>query len=304
MNNNNNENNTLEISSDNKNKQTLIVSTIILTFLFMIISIYNLFNKKINIEVNGNISEVSTFTNTIAKAIKEKNINLDKDDFINIKHKDNLTENADLNTKLKDDMYIEVIRVSKQVLSEYKDIEFETKVEEDTDLLKGETRVVQEGQNGTNKLEYNVVYHNGDLVNRSFSKEVVVKAPVDKIVKTGVKVEKERVIASNTVVKEESSSNVKTSSTNINGKHIKSVATAYSGGGKTATGTVPKWGTIAVDPRVIPYGTKVYIPQFNKTFIAEDCGGAIKGNKIDIYMNSKQECINWGRRSIDIYILG
>ena len=74
MNNNNNENNTLEISSDNKNKQTLIVSTIILTFLFMIISIYNLFNKKINIEVNGNISEVSTFTNTIAKAIKEKNI--------------------------------------------------------------------------------------------------------------------------------------------------------------------------------------------------------------------------------------
>ena len=303
MNNNNNENNTLEISSDNKNKQTLIVSTIILTFLFMIISIYNLFNKKINIEVNGNISEVSTFTNTIAKAIKEKNINLDKDDFINIKHKDNLTENADLNTKLKDDMYIEVIRVSKQVLSEYKDIEFETKVEEDTDLLKGETRVVQEGQNGTNKLEYNVVYHNGDLVNRSFSKEVVVKAPVDKIVKNGVKIEKEIVIASNTVVKKESSSNAKTSSTNINGKHIKSVATAYSGGGKTATGTVPKWGTIAVDPKVIPYGTKVYIPQFNKTFIAEDCGGAIKGNKIDIYMNSKQECINWGRRTIDIYIV-
>ena len=303
MNNNNNENNTLEISSDNKNKQTLIVSTIILTFLFMIISIYNLFNKKINIEVNGNISEVSTFTNTIAKAIKEKNINLDKDDFINIKHKDNLTENADLNTKLKDDMYIEVIRVSKQVLSEYKDIEFETKVEEDEDLLKGETRVVQEGQNGTNKLEYNVVYHNGDLVNRSFSKEVVVKAPVDKIVKNGVKTEKERVIASNTVVKKESSSNVKTSSTNINGKHIKSVATAYSGGGKTATGTVPKWGTIAVDPKVIPYRTKVYIPQFNKTFIAEDCGGAIKGNKIDIYMNSKQECINWGRRTIDIYIV-
>ena len=269
----------------------------------MIIALYNLFNKKINIEVNGNISEVSTFTNTIAKAIKEKNINLDKDDFINIKHKDNLTENADLNTKLKDDMYIEVIRVSKQVLSEYKDIEFETKVEEDEDLLKGETRVVQEGQNGTNKLEYNVVYHNGDLVNRSFSKEVVVKAPVDKIVKNGVKVEKERVIASNTVVKKESSSNVKTSSTNINGKHIKSVATAYSGGGKTATGTVPKWGTIAVDPKVIPYGTKVYIPQFNKTFIAEDCGGAIKGNKIDIYMNSKQECINWGRRTIDIYIV-
>ena len=57
---------------------------------------------------------------------------------------------------------------------------------------------------------------------------------------------------------------------------MKVVATAYAGDTITATGTKPKWGTIAVDPRVIPYGTKVYIPQFNMTFVAEDCGGAIK----------------------------
>ena len=83
---------------------------------------------------------------------------------------------------------------------------------------------------------------------------------------------------------------------------MKVVATAYAGDTITATGTKPKWGTIAVDPRVIPYGTKVYIPQFNMTFVAEDCGGAIKGNKIDIFMNSKSECRTWGRRTIDIYI--
>jgi len=82
------------------------------------------------------------------------------------------------------------------------------------------------------------------------------------------------------------------------------VATAYSGHGITSTGTTPKWGTIAVDPKVIPYGTKVYIPKFNKTFIAEDCGGAIKGNKIDIYMNDKASAIDWGRKTIDIYIVG
>ena len=80
--------------------------------------------------------------------------------------------------------------------------------------------------------------------------------------------------------------------------------TAYTGHSTTSTGTTPKWGTIAVDPSVIPYGTKVYIPQFGKTFIAEDCGSAIKGNKIDIYMNDEGAVKNWGRKTIDIYIVG
>ena len=62
-------------------------------------------------------------------------------------------------------------------------------------------------------------------------------------------------------------------------------------------------GTIAVDPKVIPYGTKVYIPYFNKTFIANDCGGAIKGTKIDIFMNSRKECYKFGRRNIEIIVL-
>ena len=80
-------------------------------------------------------------------------------------------------------------------------------------------------------------------------------------------------------------------------------ATAYSGDSITSTGTTPKFGTIAVDPSVIPYGTKVYIPRFGQTFIAEDCGGGIKGNRIDIFMNSESECNSWGVRSITIEIL-
>ena len=80
-------------------------------------------------------------------------------------------------------------------------------------------------------------------------------------------------------------------------------ATAYSGDSLTSTMIKPKWGIIAVDPKVIPYGSIVYIPYFDKYFIAEDCGGGIKGNKIDIYMNTKEECINWGVRNITLYIL-
>ncbi|MGL5506374.1 MAG: SH3 domain-containing protein [Paraclostridium sp.] len=88
------------------------------------------------------------------------------------------------------------------------------------------------------------------------------------------------------------------------GRIMNVVATAYTGHSITATGTTPKWGTIAVDPKVIPYGTKVYIPQFDKVFIAEDCGGAIKGNKIDIYMDDEGSVYNWGRKTIEIQILG
>lgn len=81
-------------------------------------------------------------------------------------------------------------------------------------------------------------------------------------------------------------------------------ATAYYGDTITSTGVKPVVGrTIAVDPKVIPYGTKVYIPQLNKVFIAEDCGSAIKGNRIDIFMNSYDECMNWGYKDITIIIL-
>ncbi|CEH34811.1 SH3 domain-containing protein [Romboutsia lituseburensis] len=95
-----------------------------------------------------------------------------------------------------------------------------------------------------------------------------------------------------------------TSSNNNTGRSMTVNASAYSGHTITATGTTPKWGTIAVDPSVIPYGTRVYIPKFNMVFIAEDCGGAIKGNKIDIFMNSESDCNSFGRQNIEIQILG
>ena len=80
-------------------------------------------------------------------------------------------------------------------------------------------------------------------------------------------------------------------------------AYAYTGGGYTATGTKAKYGTLAVDPKVIPYGTKVYIKELDKVFTAEDCGGGIKGNKVDIYMNSQSACRNWGVKTITLQIL-
>ena len=80
-------------------------------------------------------------------------------------------------------------------------------------------------------------------------------------------------------------------------------ATAYTWtGNRTATGTWPKVGTIAVDPRFISLGTKVYIEGYGFA-VAEDTGGAVKNNIVDLYMDSEAECVNWGRRNVTLYVL-
>jgi 3D (Asp-Asp-Asp) domain-containing protein len=89
---------------------------------------------------------------------------------------------------------------------------------------------------------------------------------------------------------------------------LRMLATAYTlecgnGDGYTATMTRPRIGVIAVDPRVIPYGFLVYIEGYGY-FRAEDTGGAIKGHRVDIFMVSRSEALNFGRRWVDVKLIG
>lgn len=80
-------------------------------------------------------------------------------------------------------------------------------------------------------------------------------------------------------------------------------ATAYCyTGNRTATGTWPSRGTIAVDPEVIPLGSKLHVEGYGEG-IAEDTGGAIRGNIIDLYMLDRNEAITWGRRRVEVRII-
>ena len=132
----------------------------------------------------------------------------------------------------------------------------------------------------------------------SIGEEKIIKEPKNKIIKKGTKVKKQKSQKETKTVSKKSSN----AKSNL-GKKITVSATAYSGDSITSTGTTPKFGTIAVDPSVIPYGTRVYIPALGGVYVAEDCGGAIKGNKIDIFMASESACNSWGVRSIEIQIL-
>ena len=225
--------------------------------------------------MNGEEIVRSSFKSTIKEFLDEQGIKYDSNDKI--------TPNLD--TKLKDNIQVKIVKVDIKEQKEYKKIPFEITINEDNKLFKGETVIVQDGNDGEKETVYKLIYEDNKLVKKKLVSEKITKNPTDKIVKRGTK--------ENAVVASKS----KTS------RSMSVVATAYSSGTITSTGTKPKWGTIAVDPTVIPYGTKVYIPKFNMTFTAEDCGGAIKGNKIDIFMGNEQEAYNWGRSTIDIHIL-
>jgi 3D (Asp-Asp-Asp) domain-containing protein len=73
--------------------------------------------------------------------------------------------------------------------------------------------------------------------------------------------------------------------------------------GITASGTIATEGrTIAVDTNLIQYGTKIEIEGVDGIFIAEDCGGAVKGNRLDMFFNSHEKAVEWGRQIRNVYI--
>ena len=77
----------------------------------------------------------------------------------------------------------------------------------------------------------------------------------------------------------------------------------------TATGTRVHRGTVAVDPRYIPYGTRMFIMASDGSYVygpaeAEDCGGDIKGDRVDLYLPTVEACMAFGRRRCTVYFLG
>ncbi|MGL5348111.1 MAG: 3D domain-containing protein [Peptostreptococcaceae bacterium] len=164
------------------------------------------------------------------------------------------------------------------ILSGYKELNKEV-----TLMLKGEERTVSIFKPNVkeNKEEQKIKYNNSDIVKKGT--EVETQMSLSRGISSRVQVDQ---------------------LSNNSNKTMSVVATAYTGDSITSTGTTPKWGTIAVDPNVIPYGTEVYIPQFDMIFIAEDTGSSIKENKIDIYMQDEVKVKKWGRKTIEIYIIG
>lgn len=200
-------------------------------------------------------------------------------------------------------MEISVVRCETKVVEETEIIPYEKTTEKSGDLYKGATSVKQKGVNGEKKHVYSVNYEDGVEVARTLTETVVTKEAQNEITLVGTK---KRAVSSASYGKKLSKEEL------AGAKCITVKATAYSsscdGGAVTCLGKIPSYGTVAVDPRVIPLGTKMYIvsPDGNYVYgycVAGDTGGAIKGNKVDLFMNSSSACKAFGRRTMLVYIL-
>lgn len=187
-------------------------------------------------------------------------------------------------------------------------------------MEQGTEKVVQEGSDGIRSSIYEVVWSNGQEIARQFVEELDSTA-VDKIIEYGTAAPVKPVPAAFP----SNDSPIASVSTNADGSGVLTLAsgeklsfssvknmtaTAYTAGHDgadyyTATGTTVRVGTVAVDKKVIPLGTRMYIVTNDGivygTAVAEDTG--VRGSKVDLYFNTYQECINFGRRSCLVYIL-
>ncbi|MGM0855391.1 MAG: ubiquitin-like domain-containing protein [Bacillota bacterium] len=245
----------------------------------------------------GKEQKVWSTSTTVADFLKQQGITL--------KDADRVEPSLDKVVKAND--VVNVVRVEKvtDVVEETKDFTVISK--KDSDLSKGKEKVVQEGKNGLVEKKFEVVKENGKEVSRKLVSEKVVKESQDKIINVGTKV----LVAQVSRGSSSSNSSATASAAPSGGREFYVSSTAYTAScngcsGYTATGinlkSNPNVKVIAVDPSVIPLGTKVYVEGYGYA-VAADTGGAIKGNKIDVFFPSKSDAYRWGRKTIKVKIL-
>lgn len=249
-----------------------------------------------------------------------------------------------VDTKVDKDMTISVteVEIKENVVEEH--IDFETETVKNSKLEKGKTLVEQEGIKGIRENKVNEIYENGKLSEKKVIETKLVREPVKEVIQEGtMEIPVETPSRGDSAPQGEQSTNkpeqVKpiekpaeqpaepVSSTVAGGKvpagarSIVMNASAYdlsfaSCGknpgdpyyGITASGTKARPGVVAVDPNVIPLGTKLYIESMDGTgsygfASAEDKGGAIKGNRIDLFYANRSDALKFGRRQVKVYVL-
>ena len=199
------------------------------------------------------------------------------------------------------------------------DVSYQTIRVANPNLTEGTEQVVQEGKGGVRTSVYEVIWSNGQELSRQFVEELD-STVVDEIVEYGTAPEVSAATTANinaaisSVSKNADGSGTLTlaDGTTLAFSGVKSMtATAYTAGHggadyTTATGTFVRVGTVAVDKSVIPLGTRMYIVSNDGSVVyglavAEDTG--VRGNIVDLYYDTYQECINFGRRGCTVYIL-
>ena len=192
------------------------------------------------------------------------------------------------------------------------EIPFETVYCDDPTLALGEEKILVAGVPGQAIRTSTVTYVNGEEESRTVLEETVTSKPVDQVIAVGTgeqvgQVNNQPIIGDGFIV-------LPTGEVLTYTHTDQFVATAYTHFDDgcdeyTANGAKVKWGVVAVDPSVIPYGTRMFIVANDGSYVyglstAEDCGGAIQNKRLDLYMPTLEQAFAFGVRNCTVYFLG
>jgi uncharacterized protein YabE (DUF348 family) len=246
----------------------------------------------VNLNQGGNEQQVWSTSTTVADFLKQQEIKLDDLDRVEPTLTSLVTPNS----------VVSVVKVEKVTDVVEEPVGYATVTKNDPSLEKGNEKIVSEGVEGRVAKHYEVMIENGKEVSRKLIKTENIKEGKDRVVAVGSKVVKPVAKTAAVQVSRDDGKVAKEF-------YVRSTAyTAFCNGcsGKTKTGinlrANPNAKVIAVDPNVIPLGSKVYVEGYGYA-IAGDTGGAIKGNKIDVFFADKSQAYKWGRRTVKIKVL-
>lgn len=259
---------------------------------------------KVTVTVDGTSEEYEVSAHTVRAALEKCGVQVSDDDRLNV----------DPRAELTDGMNIIVTRVTTEEKVETEEIEYSTEYEYSDEMYENETEVKTAGVKGEKKVTYKLIYIAGELAEKEVVSEEIISEPVAEVVVRGTK--------ENTVSKPSYSySGGEAAGTFVdwNGNTVSysnvmvGECTAYYPwyeNAITATGATAGRGCIAVDPNIIPYGTRMYVTSADGSVVygygvACDTGGAAMAGDIiaDLCYDTLEECSIIGRRDMVIYIL-
>ncbi len=267
---------------------------------------------------NGYKMTVVTTKTNVEEILEDNNIVIEDDERVTPSLDDEITESNKITITNKSEQEVQIAKISEsgvqtsldEILKSYSPIIEKIVVEQETipyetitkDASQGSTdtknKVIQQGEDGIKEITYKVKYQNEEEIEKIKLSETVVKEPVNKIVQV------QRNITSR------SGSTVASTNTQVKGTGETKIfkVTAYcscakccgKATGRTAAGTQATAGHTVAASGQFAFGTKLIIN--GQQYTVEDRGGAIQGNRIDIYMNSHAEAVAWGVKYLPVQV--
>lgn len=296
-------------------KKIIFISIIFFVILGISVLAGNVKLNNVNIKLS-NKQEITVLTSKtkVLDILEENHIILEKNETVTPGLDEEITNTKTITITLKGNEPVKVAEIieteinKEQILEDYTNIteKIETVIEEipfetiTKDVSNGSTTtrnaIIQQGKNGQKKVTYKVSYKDDIGIFREELSSEIIKEPVNKIVQIQTR---------STITSRGSYSRT----TGISGQSGVYKVTAYCAcmkccgktNGITASGVKATANHTIAAPRTFAFGTKVVID--GVTYTVEDRGGAIQGNRIDIYMNSHSEALKWGVRYVEVEVL-